>query len=173
MQTKYSIAQIISTANTLIYQHYTLCAQVFLIARIRQVEVYCKTFNKCVNLIFLFLKKATRTKCWGFCEECNFAWRSRDCKVNSNGQNSYSTCGKFLGPLSKISRAQLKMKQWTTWEFQMLTIVSLKVDAVTAFARLEKCCRNLVKLFLLPWKICVHALKAGNWKKRNGKTNKQ
>lgn len=47
----------------------------------------------------------------------------------------------------------------------MLTIVSLKVDAVTVFVRLEKCCRNLVKLFLLPWKTCVHALKAGNWKK--------
>lgn len=56
MHTKYNIAQIISTANTLIGQHYTLCAQVFSIARIRQVEVYCKTFNKCVNLFYFFKK---------------------------------------------------------------------------------------------------------------------
>lgn len=53
MHTKYNIAEIISTANTLIGQHYTLCAQVFSIARIRQVEVYCKTFN---NFFFFFKK---------------------------------------------------------------------------------------------------------------------
>lgn len=58
MQTKYNIAQIISTANTLIGQHYTLCAQVFSIAKIRPVEVYCKTFNKGVHLIFFFFFKS-------------------------------------------------------------------------------------------------------------------
>lgn len=50
------------------------------------------------------------------------------------------------------SEAQLVMKRWETWEFQMLTVVPLKDDAVTAFVRFEKCSRHLVNLFLLPWK---------------------